>query len=59
MSQPDEVLNELHRVLKPGGVLSFNDHHLKEASAVIARITGRGRFQLSAKGKRVYNFIKV
>ncbi|MCP3953679.1 MAG: class I SAM-dependent methyltransferase, partial [Desulfobacterales bacterium] len=27
-SRPDDVLRELHRVLKSGGTLSFSDHHL-------------------------------
>jgi ubiquinone/menaquinone biosynthesis C-methylase UbiE len=59
LSEPDKILAELHRVLKPDGILSFNDHHLKEENEVIARLTGKGLFKLSGKGKRVYNFIKV
>jgi len=59
LSEPDEVLAELHRVLKPNGILSFNDHHLKEEKEIMARITGKGLFQLSRKGERVYNFLKV
>jgi len=59
LSEPDEVLAELHRVLKPDGILSFNDHHLKEESEIISRITGKDLFKLSEKGKRVYNFAKV
>jgi ubiquinone/menaquinone biosynthesis C-methylase UbiE len=59
LSQPDEVLTELHRVLKPEGVLSFNDHHMKEEKEIITRITGKGLFRLSRKGKRVYNFAKA
>jgi cupin superfamily acireductone dioxygenase involved in methionine salvage len=46
-------------VLKPDGILSFNDHHLKEENEIVARITGKGLFKLSGKGKRVYNFLKV
>lgn len=59
LSEPDEVLAELHRVLKPDGILSFNDHHMKEESEIISRITGKSLFKLSEKGKRVYNFVKV
>jgi len=59
LSKPDEVLAELHRVLKPNGILSFNDHHLKEEKEIIAKITGKGLFRLSRRGKRVYNFHKV
>jgi len=59
LSEPDKILAELHRVLKPDGILSFNDHHLKEENEIIARITGKGLFKLSGKGKRVYNFLKV
>jgi len=58
LSQPDKVLAELHRVLKPNGTLSFSDHHLKE-NEVISRITGEGLFKPLPKGKRVYNFARV
>ena len=58
LNEPDKVLAELHRVLKPDGVLSFSDHHLKE-NEMISRITGKGLFQLSRKGEKVYNFAKV
>ena len=59
LSEPDKTLAELHRVLKPDGILSFNDHHLKEENKIIAGITTKGLFKLSGKGKRVYNFLKV
>jgi len=58
LSKPNEVLEELHRALKPNGILSSNDHHMKE-NEIISRITDRGLFRLSRKGKRVYNFFKV
>ncbi|MBA7685481.1 2-methoxy-6-polyprenyl-1,4-benzoquinol methylase [subsurface metagenome] len=58
LNEPDKVLAELHRVLKPDGILSFSDHHLKE-NEMISRITGKGLFQLSRKGEKVYNFAKV
>lgn len=59
LDKPDEVLAELHRVLKQAGVLSFNDHHLKDENEVIAKITGNGLFRLLEKGKKVYNFHKI
>ena len=57
LREPDKVLSELHRVLKPGGILSSNDHHLHE-NEIIAKITGGNLFRLSQKGKKVCNFIK-
>jgi len=58
LSEPDKVLAELQRVLKPNGILSINDHHLKEQE-IITKITDKGFFRLLRKGKRVYNFQKV
>ncbi len=55
LSHPDEVLAELYRVLKPDGVLAFNDHHLTEAE-IMTGLTGRGWFRLLGKGERIYNF---
>jgi len=57
LSEPDSVLGELHRVLKPSGIMSVNDHHLKK-DEIISKVTGTGMFGLSAKGKRTYSFSK-
>jgi ubiquinone/menaquinone biosynthesis C-methylase UbiE len=51
------VLAELHRILKPKGVLSLSDHHLKEEE-IISRVTSTGLFRLSTKGKRTYSFLR-
>ncbi len=59
LSEPDKVLAELHRVLKPDGILSFNDHHMEEEKEIIIRITGKGLFTLLRKGEKVYNFSKI
>ena len=58
LSERDAVLGELHRVLKPDGVLSVNDHHLEEEE-ILSRITSGGLFGVSKKGKRVCNFTKT
>jgi len=57
LSNPNEVLKELHRALKPNGILSFSDHHMEE-NEIVAKITNRGLFKLSEKGKRTYSFLK-
>jgi ubiquinone/menaquinone biosynthesis C-methylase UbiE len=58
LSQPDDVMGELHRVLKSDGTLSFSDHHMKEKD-IIAGVTDTGMFKLSKKGNRTYSFSKV
>jgi ubiquinone/menaquinone biosynthesis C-methylase UbiE len=56
LADPDSVLEELHRVLKPDGILSFNDHHIKE-NEIVSNFANR-RFRLFRKGKRTYSFAK-
>jgi ubiquinone/menaquinone biosynthesis C-methylase UbiE len=57
LNQPEKILEELHRVLKPGGILSCNDHHMK-GNRIITRTTEKGLFALSNQGKKTYNFFK-
>jgi len=58
LSRPDDVLRELHRVLKPVGTLSFSDHHMDEKD-IRTRVTNTGLFKLLTKGKKTYHFSKV
>jgi ubiquinone/menaquinone biosynthesis C-methylase UbiE len=57
LSHPNKILKELHRVLKPKGILSFSDHHMKE-NEIVSKLTNKGLFRLSGKGKRTYSFLK-
>jgi ubiquinone/menaquinone biosynthesis C-methylase UbiE len=57
LRDPDCILNELHRTLKSNGVLSLSDHHLNEAE-IVSKVTGRGLFKLSKKGRNTYSFTK-
>ena len=57
LSRPDEVLEELRRILKPDGILSVSDHHLEE-NEIVSRIAGKGLFRLSRKGKMTYSFAR-
>jgi ubiquinone/menaquinone biosynthesis C-methylase UbiE len=56
LGDPNGVLEELYRVLKPNGILSFSDHHLKE-NEIVSKVTNKGLFRLSRKGKRTYSFL--
>jgi len=50
-------MRELHRILKPGGTLSFSDHHMNEKE-VITKVTGAGMFRFVRKGNKTYSFAK-
>jgi ubiquinone/menaquinone biosynthesis C-methylase UbiE len=57
LSDQNGVLKELHRILKPNGILSFSDHHMKE-NEIISRVTKGGLFKILKKGKKTYSFLK-
>jgi ubiquinone/menaquinone biosynthesis C-methylase UbiE len=57
LSAPDEVLKELHRVLKRDGILSFSDHHMK-GNEIVSEVTNGQLFRLLRKGQRTYTFLK-
>jgi ubiquinone/menaquinone biosynthesis C-methylase UbiE len=53
-SQLSSILREFQRVLKPAGILSVNDHHMKEAD-IMAKVTASGLFELSFRGQKTLN----
>ena len=57
LTNADGVLEELRRVLKPKGVLSFSDHHTKE-DEIVSRVTDKGLFTLLRKGDKTHSFEK-
>ena len=57
LSNPNAVLEELHRILKPGGILSFSDHHMKEHE-FLTKITANGFFNPLKGNKHTYSFVK-
>jgi len=57
LNDVNRILKELHRVLKPAGILSCSDHHLK-GNQIVSKMTDEGLFQLSRSGKRTHSFSK-
>lgn len=52
------VLKELHRILKPEGILSFSDHHMGKEE-ILSELTGKGLFKLKKEHKKTYSFVKI
>jgi ubiquinone/menaquinone biosynthesis C-methylase UbiE len=57
LANQNAVLKEIHRVLKPCGVLSFSDHHMKE-NEITSKIWASGLFKFQKKNKHTYTFSK-
>lgn len=56
LASPPEVLEELHRVLKPKGILSVSDHHLNDAQ-ITDILSADGLFGLMSRGAQTYTFL--
>jgi ubiquinone/menaquinone biosynthesis C-methylase UbiE len=57
LKEPQLVMKEIHRILKPDGILSFRDRYLKEEE-IMEGVTRKRLFKLKKKGKRTYTFKK-
>ena len=55
LKNPDEVLEELHRIIKPSGILSFLEF---DVEGISPNITKSGLFQLQKKMNTTHIFVK-
>jgi ubiquinone/menaquinone biosynthesis C-methylase UbiE len=58
LTDPKPIFEELHRVVRPDGILSVNDHHLQQEE-IIAKVTSAGYFKLMGKKSKTISFSKV
>jgi ubiquinone/menaquinone biosynthesis C-methylase UbiE len=58
VQKQQEVLKELHRVMKPDANMCFSDHHMKEQQILDIISPRNGLFKLTDKGKRTFSFKK-
>lgn len=58
LERPGRVLDELARVLRPEGILSFSDHHLNDKE-IITGITSGGRFRPVRRERLTWTFAPV
>lgn len=58
LDDPEGVLAELHRIMRPDGTLSFSDHHMNEEE-VLSRVTKKELFRFLSKVYKAYTFRKV
>jgi ubiquinone/menaquinone biosynthesis C-methylase UbiE len=53
-----KVLEELHRILKDIGTLSFSDHHIRKED-ILSELTKGDFFKLDREHKKTYGFRKI
>jgi ubiquinone/menaquinone biosynthesis C-methylase UbiE len=58
LKRKEKVLDEIGRVLKPDGILSFSDHHMKE-KRIVDSISAGGTFRLLRRGAKTFSFEKI
>ncbi|MBD3341467.1 MAG: methyltransferase domain-containing protein [Candidatus Lokiarchaeota archaeon] len=55
LSDQRQILEEFGRILKPDGILSLDDHHMKE---IESKVIETGLFKINEKIDKTYNFRK-
>ncbi|MBN2007056.1 MAG: class I SAM-dependent methyltransferase [Anaerolineae bacterium] len=55
LGDQESVLTEIHRVLRPGGTLAVNDHHMDQDD-LVAKVTRNGAFWLAKRGMYSFTF---
>ena len=55
--EPKEIFTEMHRVLKPKGILSVCNPHIKERN-IVSLIEENSNFKLTVKGDKTLSFKK-
>jgi ubiquinone/menaquinone biosynthesis C-methylase UbiE len=58
LADPHAVLTELHRLLKPNGILSTSDHHLEE-TALQSIITDHDLYRFARRARLTLQFDRV
>ena len=58
LSEKNKVLQEIYRILKPNGILSFSDHHLQE-NEILHSMANFPYFLLEKTGRKTFSFVTI